>query len=312
MIKKVIAVAVGLALLAALFVGHVNTQAQTTDKTIVEIAQEDGNFTSLVAALTAAGLVDTLNGTGPFTVFAPTDAAFAKLDPAVLNDLLTNDTATLKQILLYHVVPGWVNSTDLSNGMKVETLQGENVTVKISGGDVFINDAKVVVADIQASNGVIHVIDTVLIPPKEPTPPAPEGNTIVDIAVANGNFTCLVKALTAAGLVDTLNGPGPFTVFAPTDAAFAKLDPCVLEQLLKCDTEALTQILLYHVASGEVMSSDLSNCQQIQTLQGGEVTVTIQCDTVCINDATVVIADIQASNGVIHVIDTVLIPPCMA
>jgi transforming growth factor-beta-induced protein len=309
MTKKIIAIAIGLALLAALVLGHVNTQAQTTDKNIVEIAQEDGNFTSLVAALTAAGLVDDLSGPGPFTVFAPTDAAFAKLDPVVLNDLLTNDTETLTQILLYHVVSGTANSTDLSDGMEVKTLQGKNVTVKISGSDVYINDAKVIIADIQASNGVIHVIDTVLIPPKEPVPPAPEGNTIVDIAVANGNFTSLVAALEAAGLVDELSGPGPFTVFAPTDAAFAKLDPCLLQQLLTCDTDTLTQILLYHVAAGEVMSSDLTNCQQIQTLQCGDVTVTIHCDAVCINDAKVIIADIQASNGVIHVIDTVLIPP---
>ena len=131
----------------------------------------------------------------------------------------------------------------------------------------------------------------------------------MDLAVANGNFTCLVKALTAAGLVDDLSGTGPFTVFAPTNAAFAALDPCVLNALLTTDTSTLEQILLYHVASGEVMAGDLQNCQQITTLQGGTVTVRIVGGDVFINDAQVIITDIQASNGVIHVIDTVLMPP---
>jgi uncharacterized surface protein with fasciclin (FAS1) repeats len=165
MTKKIIAIAIGLALLAALVLGHVNTQAQTTDKNIVEIAQEDGNFTSLVAALTAAGLVDDLSGPGPFTVFAPTDAAFAKLDPCLLQQLLTCDTDTLTQILLYHVAAGEVMSSDLTNCQQIQTLQCGDVTVTIHCDAVCINDAKVIIADIQASNGVIHVIDTVLIPP---------------------------------------------------------------------------------------------------------------------------------------------------
>jgi len=305
--KKALALAVGLALMLALVVGHVGTQAQATEKNIVEIAQEDGNFTSLVAALTATDLVDDLSGPGPFTVFAPTDDAFAKLDPAVLDDLLNNNTAALADILLYHVVSGAVMSTDLSDGMTADTLQGESLNVAISADGVMINDAMVVVADIEASNGVIHVIDTVLIPPEEPAPPV--GDTIVDIAVASGDFDCLVQALTAAGLVDELSGPGPFTVFAPTDDAFAALDPCVLKNLLKCDTETLTQILLYHVAAGETMSGDLEQCMKISTLQGGKLTVQFCGDAVYINNAKVVTADIQASNGVIHVIDTVLLPP---
>ncbi|MBI0584537.1 MAG: fasciclin domain-containing protein [Methanomassiliicoccus sp.] len=319
--KKAAVVIASFVLLLALLSGYVSTEAQATEKNIMQIAQEDGNFTSLVAAVDAAGLDDELSGPGPFTVFAPTDAAFAKLDPNLVNALLTEDTATLEQILLYHVVSGETLSTDLSDGMVVETLQGSTVNVTINGTGVFINDAMVVVADIQASNGVIHVIDTVLIPPAAPVPPeepcvpevptAPgaDNKTIVDIAVADGNFTCLVASLEAAGLVDELSGPGPFTVFAPTDAAFAKLDPCVVNMLLTEDTTTLEQILLYHVVSGEVLSTDLQDCQKVVTLQGGEVTIRICDGNVFINDAMVVVADIQASNGVIHVIDTVLMPP---
>jgi uncharacterized surface protein with fasciclin (FAS1) repeats len=163
--KKVIALAVGWAVVLAMVVGHVGTQAQATEKTIVEIAQEDGRFTSLVAALTATDLVDDLSGPGPFTVFAPTDDAFAKLDPCVLERLLTCDTETLTQILLYHVACGEVMSTDLEHCMKICTLQKNKLTVQICPNGVYINDAMVVIADIQASNGVIHVIDTVLLPP---------------------------------------------------------------------------------------------------------------------------------------------------
>ena len=141
--------------------------------------------------------------------------------------------------------------------------------------------------------------------PAEPEPPAA---TIVDIAVGDGRFETLVAALQAADLVETLQGDGPFTVFAPTDDAFAKLPEGTVAALLE-DIPALTDILLYHVVAGTVMAADVVKLDAATTVQGGAVTITVDGDTVRVNDAQVVITDIQASNGVIHVIDTVLLPP---
>ncbi len=179
---------------------------------IVDIAVSDGRFTTLVAALDAAGLVETLQGEGPFTVFAPTDDAFAKLPEGTVEALLA-DTEALTNILLYHVVSGEVMAADVVNLTSAETINGTDVQIMVKDGNVFLNDAQVIITDIEASNGVIHVIDTVLLPP---------GN-IVDTAVADGRFITLVAAVQAAGLAETLSGEGPFTVFAPTDDAFAKL-----------------------------------------------------------------------------------------
>jgi len=134
----------------------------TDDKTIVDIAAEDGRFTTLVAAVSAAGLADTLSGDGPFTVFAPTDDAFAALPEGTVEGLL-NDIPTLTSILTYHVVPGAVMSGDLSDGMMPETVNGQTVTIGVDDG-VTVNGATVIIADIEASNGVIHVIDSVILP----------------------------------------------------------------------------------------------------------------------------------------------------
>jgi uncharacterized surface protein with fasciclin (FAS1) repeats len=158
-----------------LLAGYVGTEAKagtTTNKTIVQIAQETPELSTLVTAVETAGLVDALNGPGPFTVFAPTNDAFAKLDPSLLQKLLTSDVATLKQILLYHVAAGEVTSSQLENGQQITTLQGEKVLITIECNGVFINNAMVVIKDIQACNGVIHVIDAVLIPPS-PAPVCP-------------------------------------------------------------------------------------------------------------------------------------------
>ncbi|MFO8143660.1 MAG: fasciclin domain-containing protein, partial [Dehalococcoidales bacterium] len=179
------------------------------------------------------------------------------------------------------------------------TVQGSDVEITVQDGNVYIDDAKVTITDIEASNGVIHVIDTVLIPEEE--------QTIVDIAVADDRFETLVAALQAADLVETLQGEGPFTVFAPTDGAFDKLPAGTVEALLD-DIPALTDILLYHVVSGKVMAADVVNLSSATTLQGSDVTITVEHGNVYINDAEVIITDIEGSNGVIHVIDTVLIP----
>jgi uncharacterized surface protein with fasciclin (FAS1) repeats len=134
-------------------------------KTIVVVATDAGTFTTLTAALQAAALVDTLQGTGPFTVFAPDDAAFATLPAGTVDDLLADPKGQLTQILTYHVVPGEYPSSALTDGMKLKTVQGEDITITIKDGKVYANEAMVTAADIQASNGIIHVIDGVLIPP---------------------------------------------------------------------------------------------------------------------------------------------------
>ena len=406
--------------------------AGAQDGDIVDTAVAAGDFETLVAAVQAADLVDALKGDGPFTVFAPTDAAFAALPDGTVEALL-KDKEALSNILLYHVVAGEVMAADVKDGMTAETLQGSTVKFTVNADGVKINDANIVTTDIKTSNGVIHVIDAVILPPAAvpasstaPAAPAaaatsdenaangfigiPDGATvsgtvevkavaddsdfmkwqldvlpfqnadqaiflavgeepassptviatidttvfpngehdlrlrvvrsdsnydeyfvtvnvdnssaqpvakatsspdIVDTAVAAGSFKTLVAAVQAAGLVDALKGDGPFTVFAPTDAAFAALPDGTVEALLK-DKEALSNILLYHVVAGEVMAADVKDGMTAETLQGSTVKFTVNADGVKINDANIVTTDIKTSNGVIHVIDAVILPPAGA
>ena len=190
--------------------------------------------------------------------------------------------------------------------MPVATVNGADISVTEDAGSVIINEATVVAADIEASNGVIHVIDQVLLPPVDGP------GDLVDVAVSAGEFPTLIAAVQAAGLVDTLKSEGPFTVFAPTEAAFA----AALEALgltaaeLLADVETLTAVLTYHVVPGRVMAGDLvgAMAMPVATVNGAEILVTEDAGSVIINEATVVAADIEASNGVIHVIDQVLLP----
>lgn len=267
---------------------------------IVDTAVKAGKFNTLAAALKAAGLVDTLKGAGPFTVFAPTDEAFAKLPKATLDELLKPENkAKLTAILAYHVVPGSVLAADVVKLSNAATVNGQRVDIKTSGGKVMIDGANVTATDVKTSNGVIHVIDTVIMP---------SSDDVVDTAVKAGSFKTLAAALKAAGLVDALKGSGPFTVFAPTDDAFAKLPKGTLDDLLKPENkEKLVSILKYHVVSGRVFSTDAVAAKHAKTLQGGEVKITSD-GGVKIDNAGVVSADLDASNGVIHVIDTVIMP----
>lgn len=283
--------------------------AEVNLKDIVDTAVADGRFQTLVAAVQAAELVDTLKGEGPFTVFALTDDAFAKLPAGTLDNLLLPENKqALTDILLYHVVSGNVMASDVVNLDSATTVLGKDFAIKVEGGKVFINDAEVIITDIETSNGTIHVIDSVILPPAEE---AMMDKTIVDIAVADGRFNTLVAAVTAAELVDTLKSEGPFTVFAPTDDAFAALPAGTLDSLLLPDNkQALTDILLYHVVSGKVMASDVTGLSSAPTVLGKDITITIKDGNVFLNDTIqVIITDIEASNGVIHVIDAVLLPP---
>ncbi len=302
-------------LMVVVLFGTVATSALAAEEDIVAIAAGNEDFSTLVTALDAAGLVETLQGEGPFTVFAPTDDAFAKLPDGTLDALLA-DIPTLQGILLYHVVPGNVMAADVVQLESADTANGAAVDIRVEDGNVFINDAQVVVTDIEATNGVIHVIDTVILPPAEEQmedemAPEMQDMDIVDTAVADGRFNTLATALTEAGLIETLQGEGPFTVFAPTDDAFAALPDGALEGLLN-DIPALTDVLLYHVVAGEVMAADVVQLGSADTVLGQSVDIRVEDGNVFVNDAQVIITDIEATNGVIHVIDSVLLPPAEA
>jgi uncharacterized surface protein with fasciclin (FAS1) repeats len=278
-----------------------STVVKPQQKDVVDTAVSAGSFKTLVAAVKAAGLVETLKGAGPFTVFAPTDEAFAKLPAGTVESLLKPENkAKLQAILTYHVVPGKVMAADVVKLSGAVTVQGQQVDIAVTDGTVTVDKAKVLKTDIACSNGVIHVIDSVILPAE---------SDIVDTAVAAGSFKTLAAALTAAGLVDTLKGEGPFTVFAPTDEAFAKLPAGTVESLLKPENrEKLVAILTYHVVPGKVLAKDVVKLKSAKTVNGKEVTVKVGDAGVMVDGAKVVATDIETSNGVIHVIDIVILP----
>ncbi|MDB4679730.1 fasciclin domain-containing protein [Planctomycetaceae bacterium] len=417
---------------------------------IVEVADKAGTFKTLLAAAKAAGLAHTLQEDGPFTVFAPTDDAFAKLPKHTLSDLLKPENKEkLATILKYHVIPGKVTAKDAVQVGSAKTLSGDSVSISIRDGRLAVNDANVIVNDVEASNGIIHVIDRVLIPPTTvgriisqrkdlssfsellektqiganltegldrvnytvfvPNNKAfeslPEGafttpldpcnddrlrtafydhiawsaipplkleefttlrmvtgqrlpidyknnafggaaftgevipcfngviyvidkflangvvnivevadsasvSNIVEVADKAGTFKTLLAAAKAAGLAHTLQEDGPFTVFAPTDDAFAKLPKPTLNDLLKPENkEKLATILKYHVISAKVTAKDAVQVESAETLSGDSLRISIRDGRLAVNDASVIVNDLKASNGIIHVIDAVLIPP---
>ena len=284
--------------------------APADPQSIVDVATANGSFTTLIAALEATGLDTTLSDMdSKFTVFAPTDDAFALLGQDVIDALLA-DTDTLSDILTYQVISGEVDSSAAisSAGSLVEMVNGDSVGLSLDGDNLLVNTATVILVDVAADNGVIHVIDAVL------TPPADKGTptmNIVDTAVAAGDFGTLVTALQAAGLDATLaDETQSFTVFAPTDAAFAMIDPETLN-LLIADTDALSSVLLQHVVSGEVNSVTAYTLNGLlaTTASGAAIPVAIntELDTLTFGGATVQTTDIYTTNGIIHVIDTVVI-----
>jgi transforming growth factor-beta-induced protein len=280
-----------------------SSRSEAADSNIVQTALAAGQFSTLASLLTKAGLVDTLSSGGPFTVFAPTDAAFAKVPKATL-DALAADPALLKSVLLYHVVPGQVKAADVVKLTSAKTADGRSVAIKVVDGSVYIDQAKVTTADVAASNGVIHVIDSVLIPKAAP---ATMTKNIVQTAVAAGQFKTLASLLQKAGLAKTLATTGPYTVFAPTDAAFAKVPKATLAALAK-NKAKLRAVLLYHVVKGDVTAAQVTKITSAKTLEGKPVSIRVSGGKVVVGGATVTKADVMASNGVIHVINRVLIP----
>lgn len=277
---------------------------------IVQVVQKDSRFSTLVEAVQAAGLADTLSAPGPLTVFAPTNDAFAALltELGLSKDQLLSNKALLTAVLKYHVVSGSVSSTQVPIGKPIMPAAGGFFKADKVGADLVITDgrnrtSKIVQADIPASNGVIHAIDKVLLPADK---------TVVQVAAANPDFSILVEAVTAAGLADTLSAPGPFTVFAPTNAAFASLlaELGLTKEQLLGNKALLTKVLTYHVVPGLVLKAQVPLNTPVTTVEGETFQVS---STLVITDrrsrmANITAADILASNGVVHVIDKVILP----
>lgn len=287
---------------------------------IIALAEATPFLSTLVTAVSTAGLVSALQCTAtkcaPYTVFAPNNDAFAKLPPSLLSFLLAHP-AQLAQVLEYHLLDHRVYSTEISNFEQVPTLDvPETLVFVIAGGKVLVNgNATVIAADIQAENGVVHVIDTVLIPnhinaawKASLAMQAPDLPNLVQLVLADPNLSTLATALTAAGLVSTLEGTGPFTVLAPTNDAFANLPADFLAYLLQNPTTALAEVLTYHVLPFALPAANIRNDATYATVEGANVTATLVKGNVFFNNAKVVSANNMASNGIAHVIDAVLLP----
>ncbi|MBQ49516.1 MAG: beta-Ig-H3/fasciclin [Zetaproteobacteria bacterium] len=264
--------------------------------TITDIVASNESFTTLLAAVSAAELAETLGGEGPYTVFAPTDEAFAKLGDAAIEDLLKPENkGKLTNILLHHVVPGTYKAADVLGSSTFDSAFGQSLAIDTNGPSV--GGSAISATDIIADNGVIHVIDQVIIP-----------SNIGQVADAAG-FTTLLAALQAADLTATISDGGPFTVFAPTDAAFAALPAGTLEDLLLPENkDQLTAILTYHVVAGDYKAADVLSSGGLETLQGSSLAFSNDDAAKINNTTTITTVDIPALNGTIHVIDTVLLP----
>lgn len=288
-----------------------NERVVETKAGILETAARAGQFKTLTTAILAAELDGALRGSGPFTVFAPSDAAFAKLPASTVETLLKPENKSkLQEILKYHVVAGKVTAQQAMELSSAKTLLGSKINIMNNSG-LMINNAKVAKADIQCSNGIIHVIDTVLLPMDEKTEtPMRRENGILATAEKAGNFKTLLTAVKAAGLESALDKDGPYTIFAPTDEAFAKLPQKTLKKLLTPEGKNdLINILTYHVVAGKnVSAKDAVSAGKASTLQGSNVHIDIKNGSVVINNAKTVATDLKTSNGTIHVIDTVLMP----
>lgn len=272
-----------------------------TETTLTDVARANGNFKTLVGALEATGLDVALEGDGPFTVMAPTDAAFARLPDGVLASL---DAATLEKILKYHVVAGEALAADVVTMTSATTLEGQSFSISAGGDGVFLNAAtEVSQTDVMADNGVIHVIDSVLLPPDIAFP-----GTLVDAVSAYPAFDTLVGAVVSAELAGALGGANDgngYTLFAPTNAAFDALGV----DLSTLDESALSNVLLYHVVGDTVEASTVVGLTSAPTLEGASIAIAVAGGRVTLDgDVNVIRTDFRASNGVIHVVDGVLTP----
>jgi len=275
---------------------------------IVKTAAAAGKFKTLLSLLIAADLDEALKGNGPFTVFAPTDEAFAKLPKGTVETLLKPEgKEALAAILSYHVVPkkdGFAYENATADSIyEFKTLNGAKLAIRKTDGGFKVNESNIAVRNIACSNGSVQVIDAVLLPP------AAKANTIPAVAEKAGNFKTLLAAVTAAELAEVLSGDGPFTVFAPTDEAFAKLPKGTLEKLLKPENrKQLVSILKLHVVAGKFTAKNLAKADSAKSLLGEKVAIDIADGRLTIGGAKAIATDVKADNGIIHAIDRVLMP----
>jgi transforming growth factor-beta-induced protein len=314
-----------------------------TDDPVATAASNNPVLTTLVTAVSAAGLVDTLNGAEALTVFAPTDCAFAALDPATLEAALADPTGLLTTVLGFHVIPERLSSEELAGMTEVTTFTGEVLSLEAMGGSISLagGQASVVVPDIQTANATVHLIDNVLLPPsvtgeemeeeamtsaeicdadaivaaveggdEEGTLAGMTDDPVATAASNNPILTTLVTAVSAAGLVDTLNGAEALTVFAPTDCAFAALDPATLEAALADPSGLLTTVLGFHVIPERLSAADLAGTTELTTFTGEILPIMVDGDVITVNGTTmVVVGEIQTANATVYLVDSVMLPP---
>lgn len=269
---------------------------------IVAVAQTAGGFDTLLAAATAGGLAEALATNGPFTVFAPTDAAFAELPQAAVNNLLQPENReTLASLLQHHVVAGRIDAAGVIEAGELESLAGTPLTVEVEGDEVRIGGVRIVQTDIGADNGIIHVVEQVMFPAGFAC--------IATVAQRAGQFNTLLAAAEAAGLKDALSVQGPFTVFAPTDDAFAALPEGTVENLLQPENRAeLKRLLQHHIVAGRLPAEEVLAAESLETLAGTTLQVTLDGEQPQVGGADITATNVMAGNGVIHVINAVLIP----
>jgi len=262
---------------------------------IIDVATTLPGFETLAALVTQADLIDTLKSEGPFTVFAPVDGAFAALPPAIV-ETVTSDPATLATVLTYHVIAGQYNLDQLPEGT-IETVAGAELTVAKIDGVTYINGNPIVVQNVQATNGVIHVMGNVLVPAL---------GDIIDVATTLPGFETLAALVTQADLIDTLKSEGPFTVFAPVNEAFDAL-PAATLAAVQGDPELLATVLTYHVIAGK-LTTEMLQPGTLTTVAGVDLEVTVVDGVTLIDGNPILVQNVQASNGVIHVLGAVLVP----
>jgi transforming growth factor-beta-induced protein len=286
-------------LLAGNGVVHTLSSVLTPPDSIGTGIGKANGFSVLTSALQQSGLDVVLDGDGPFTLFAPTDAAFAKIPAADLQALLA-DPVALANVLQYHVIGGSVLSDAVLAGGEATMLQGDKITLTgVNANKLYVNGAFIQGKDFEAKNGIVHVIDEVLLPGQP---------NVIEYLDLFESYSTLRTALEAASLTSTLEGPGPFTLFAPTDRAFAKLPAGTVPGLL-ADIPALTDVLTYHVIAGEFLAVDVAGLTSAMTLQGADVNFSGNRGMFMVNSSLIQVFDVQVSNGVIHVIDEVLLLP---
>jgi uncharacterized surface protein with fasciclin (FAS1) repeats len=284
------------------------------DPTVMGTLAADGRFSTLIEAINLAGMEDRLQAEGPYTLFAPTNTAFDRL-PADELAMLLEDESALSDVLIYHIVPGELRAEEIAVLDTAEALLGGTIDIALLADALMINDAQVIEADISASNGVIHAIDAVLQPGTEaamvvdPDTPVEDAQVnLLETLVQDGRYNLLFEALQTAGLTDLLTQEGPYTVFAPTDDAFANMGD-ELGNLLQ-DQNRLAEVLGYHVVSGAFTADELTGSTPApMSLIEQELEINIVDDQFTVNGAEIIDQDLEASNGIIHGIDTVLMPP---